>query len=49
MEKKTYFIWTAFMVNYISTYKSSAAIMELDFEADLPRMNVEVRVTMTEL
>ena len=37
------------MIDYISTYKSQVAIMELDFEADQPRMNAEVRVTMTEM
>ena len=37
------------MIDYISTYKLQVAIMELDLEADQPRMNVEVRVTMTEL
>ena len=48
-EKRKYFIWTAFMIDYISTYKLQVAIMELDLEADQPRMNVEVRVTMAEL
>ena len=47
--KKTCFIWSAFMINYISAYKSQMAFMELDFEADKPRMKAELRVMMAEL
>ena len=36
--KKPYFRWRAFMMNCISTYKSQRAYMELDFEADKPRI-----------
>ena len=37
------------MINYISIYKSQIAFMELDFEADKPKINAELRVMMTEL
>ena len=37
--KKTCFRWRAFMIDYISAYKSQMAFIELDFEADEPRMN----------
>ena len=34
------------MADYISTYKSQMALMGLDFEANKPRMNAELRVIM---
>ena len=37
------------MVDYISAYKSQIAFMELDYEADKPRMNADFRVMMDEL
>ena len=37
--KKTCFRWRAFMIDYISAYKSQMAFIGLDFEADEPRMN----------
>ena len=40
--EKMCFRWSAFMIDYISAYKSKIAFMELDFEAEL-------RVMMTEL
>ena len=33
------FRWRAFMIDYISAYKSQMAFIGLDFEADEPRMN----------
>ena len=33
------------MVDYISPYKSQMGFMELDYEADKPRMNADLRVT----
>ena len=47
--KKTCFRWSAFMINYISAYKSQMAVMGLDFESDNPRMKAELRVMMAEL
>ena len=41
--KKTSFRWSAFMIDYISAYKSQIAFMGLDFEADKPRMKAEFR------
>ena len=43
------FRWSAFMIDYISAYKSQVAFMGLDFEANKPRMNVELRVMMAKL
>ena len=37
--KKTCFRWRAFVIGYISAYKSQMAFIGLDFEADEPRMN----------
>ena len=37
------------MTDYISAYKSQMAFMELDFEADKPKMEAELRVMMAEL
>ena len=37
------------MIDDISAYKSQIALMELDFEADKPRMNAELGVMMAEL
>ena len=47
--KKTCFRWRAFMIDYISAYKSQMAFMELQFEAGKPRMKAELRVMMGEL
>ena len=41
--KKTSFRWSAFMIDYISVYKSQIAFIGLDFEADKPRMKAEFR------
>ena len=46
---KTCFRWSAFMIDYISAYQSQMTFMALDRETDKPRMNVELRVMMTEL
>ena len=43
------FRWSAFMIGYISAYKSQIAFMGLDLEADKPRMNAQLRVMMVEL
>ena len=43
------FRWNTFMIDYISAYRSQIAFMRLDFEADKPRMNSEMRVMMAEL
>ena len=40
---------SAFMIDYISAYKSHMAFMGLDFEADEPRMKGELRIMMAEL
>ena len=48
-EEKTCLRWSAFMIDYISDYKSQTAFIGLDFEADKSRMNAELRVIMTEL
>ena len=37
------------MIDYISGYRSQMAFMGLDFEADKPRMSLELRVMMAEL
>ena len=37
------------MINYISAYKSQMAFMGLDFEADKPGMNAELRVMIADL
>ena len=37
------------MIDYISAYKSKMAFMRLDFEANKPRMNAELRVMRVEL
>ena len=37
------------MIDCISTYKSQAAFARLALEADKPRMNAELRVTLAEL
>ena len=37
------------MIDYISAYKSQMAFMGLDFEANKPRMNVELGVMMAKL
>ena len=34
------------MINYILVYKSQMAFMGLDFEADKPRLNAELRIVM---
>ena len=47
--KKTCFRWSAFMINYISGYKSQMTFMGLDFEADKLRIKAELRVMMAEL
>ena len=46
---KTCFIWSAFMINYISAYKSQMTFVELNFEADKLGINAELRVMMAEL
>ena len=38
--------WSAFMIDYISAI---SAFLGLDFEANKPRMNADVRVMMAEL
>ena len=47
--KKTCFRWSAFMIDYISAYKSPMTFMGLEFEADNSRMKAELRVMMAEL
>ena len=37
------------MINYILAYKSQMAFMGLDFEANKPRMNAELRILMAVL
>ena len=44
--KKTCFRWSAFMIGYISSYKSQMAFMGLDFEDNQPRMNAKLSVMM---
>ena len=46
---KACFSWTAFMIDYVSAYKSQMAFMRLDLEIDKPRMNAELRVMMVEI
>ena len=46
---KMCFRWSAFMIDYISAYKSQMVFRGLDLEADQPRMNAELRVMMAEL
>ena len=48
-KQKTCFRWSAFMIDYISAYKSQMAFMGLDYEADKPIMNAELRVNWTKL
>ena len=43
------FRWSAFITDYISTYKSEVAFMGLDLEADKLRINAELKVMMAEL
>ena len=38
--------WSAFMIDYISAI---SAFLGLDFEANKPRMNADLRVMMAEL
>ena len=38
-----------FYDNYVSVYRSQIAFMGLDFEADKPKMNAELRVMMAGL
>ena len=47
--KKTCFRWSAFMIDYISAYKLQMAFTGLDFDANKPRMNAELRVMMANL
>ena len=47
--KKSCFRWGAFMIDYISAYKSQMGFMGLDLEADKSRMKVKLRVMMVEL
>ena len=42
MEKS--FRWSAFMICFISAHKSQMTFMGLDFEADKPRRNAELRI-----
>ena len=37
------------MIDYISAYRSQIAFLGLDFEANKPRMNAELRVMMAKL
>ena len=37
------------MIDYISAYNSQMAFMELDSEADKPRVKAELTVTMADL
>ena len=37
------------MIDYISAYKSQMTFMKLDFEADKPGMNSELREMIVEL
>ena len=37
------------MIDYISAYNSQLAFMELDSEADKPRVKAELRVIMTDM
>ena len=50
---KMWFRWSALqieqLIDCISAYKSKMAFMDLDFEADKPRMYSELRVMMAEL
>ena len=46
---KTCFRWRAFMIDYISAYKSQMAFMGLNFEADKTRMKAELKIMMAEL
>ena len=46
---KACFSWTAFMIDYVSAYKSQMTFMRLDLEVDKPRMNAELRVMMVEI
>ena len=48
-EKKTCFRRSVFMIDYISAYNSQLAFMELDSEADKPRVKAELRVIMTDM
>ena len=47
--KKTCFRCSAFMINYISDYKSQMTFMGLDFEADKLRIKAELAEMMPEL
>ena len=40
---------TAFLIDYVSAYKSQMAFMGLDVEADKRRIKAELRVIMAEL
>ena len=37
------------MIDYISAYRSQIAFLGLDFEANKPRMNADLRVMMAKL
>ena len=41
--------WSAFMIDYISAYRSQIAFLGLDFEANKPRINADLRVMMAKL
>ena len=49
VEEKNVFKWTAFMIDHISAYKWQMAFIGLDFEAEKPRINTELRVMMAEM
>ena len=49
MGKKPCFKWTAFLIDYVSAYKSQMVFMGLDAEADERRIKAESRVIMAEL
>ena len=48
-KEKTCFRWSAFMINYISLYKSQMAFMGLDLEVDKSRMNAKLRAMIAEM
>ena len=49
IQGKRCFRCCAFMIDYISTYKSKLTFMGLDFEADKSIINAALRVMMAEL
>ena len=46
--KKICFSWSTFITDCITAYKWQKYFMEVDFEADKPRMKAELKVMVAE-